>query len=210
MTQSSGQLKGSRQLDLRCRCGHVSGVALDVTPAAGLRLICYCRYCQAFARFLDRPDVLDSAGGTDIFQMPPAHVKIVAGAESVRCVQLSRRVFRWYTECCRTPIGNTASPRIPFVGLIHSFINGDSAGLNDAVGAPRYRVYSESATGPLPPDAPPPSRGLIVLRVAGLLLGWWLRGLGRPNPFFDAQTGAPLSAPRRLTPEQRDALLPRV
>jgi hypothetical protein len=57
-------------LPLGCRCGHVRGVANDVTPNSGFRFICYCWDCQAFARFLGRPDVLDQAGGTDIFQMP--------------------------------------------------------------------------------------------------------------------------------------------
>jgi hypothetical protein len=33
-----------------------------------------------------------------------------------------------------------------------------------------------------------------------------LRGLGRPNPFFDADTNAPLSAPRVFTPAERAAL----
>jgi len=33
-----------------------------------------------------------------------------------------------------------------------------------------------------------------------------LRGLGWPNPFFDARTKAPLSAPRVLTPSERAAL----
>src|ERR1700761_8373303 len=107
MTQSS-QLKGSRQLSLRCRCGQVSGVASDVTPDSALRVICYCRYCQAFARFLGRPDALDAVGGTDIVQLPPGRVKITAGTEAVRCMKLSGKVFRWYTDCCRTPIGNTA------------------------------------------------------------------------------------------------------
>jgi hypothetical protein len=41
---------------------------------------------------------------------------------------------------------------------------------------------------------------------ASKVLGWWLCGLGRPNPFFDARTGAPLSAPRLVTPEERAAL----
>jgi hypothetical protein len=185
----------------------VSGVAHGVTPGSGLRVVCYCRYCQAFARFLDRPDVLDAAGGTDTFQLPPAHVRIVAGADAVRCMQLSRKVFRWYTDCCRTPIGNTAGPRIPFVGLIHSFISAGPTELDDAFGAPRGQVNAESATGPLPPDAPPPlSRAVIALHIFRVL-GWWLRGLGRPNPFFDAKTGAPIAVPRVLTPQERAALL---
>jgi hypothetical protein len=211
MTQASESSRGARQLELRCRCGRVSGVAHHVTPSSGLRLICYCRSYQAFARLLDRPDVLDAAGGTDIFQMPPGRVEIVTGGDVVRCLQLSSKVFRWYADCCRTPIGNTAGPRIPLVGLIHSFISRDTAGLDELFGAPRYGVYPESATGPMPPNAPPsPSRTVIGMRIARLLLGWWLRGLGRPNPFFDAQTGAPRSVPRRLTPEERAAVLPAV
>jgi Family of unknown function (DUF6151) len=51
---------------LRCQCGRVSGVATNVSPSTGFRFVCYCKDCQAFARFLDRPDVLDPAGGTDI------------------------------------------------------------------------------------------------------------------------------------------------
>jgi hypothetical protein len=38
------------------------------------------------------------------------------------------------------------------------------------------------------------------------LLGWWWRGLGRPNPFFDERTNAPLSEPRVFTPDERAAL----
>jgi hypothetical protein len=37
------------------------------------------RDCQAFARFLERADGLDPAGGTDIFQMPPGRAKLTAG-----------------------------------------------------------------------------------------------------------------------------------
>jgi len=112
-------------LQLRCRCGHVRGIANQVAPSAGFRFICYCQDCQAFARFLGRPDVLDPAGGTDIFHMPAARVKLTAGTDAVCCLHFSSRVFRWYTDCCRTPIANTAGPRFPVVGLIHSFMDHD-------------------------------------------------------------------------------------
>ena len=46
------------------------------------------------------------------------------------------------------------------------------------------------------------SLGLFALR-ASRVLGWWLRGLARPSPFFDARTNAPLSPPRVLTPGGR-------
>jgi hypothetical protein len=193
---------------LRCRCGRVRGVASGVAPSAGLRFICYCGDCQAFSRFLDRPDVLDAAGGTDIFQMPIGRIKFTAGMDAVRCLHFSDKVFRWYADCCKTPIGNTAGPRFPVVGLIHCFMSHDADGRSrdQALGPPLCRIFERSATGPLPQNAPPPlSLRLIPLRML-TLLNWWLRGLGRPNPFFDETTNAPLSAPRAFTPDQRAAL----
>src|SRR5262245_33105196 len=94
-------------LPLRCRCGATRGVASHVSPSTGFRFVCYCEDCQAFARFLGRTDVLDAAGGTDIFQMPPAHVKLTAGTDAMRCLSLSNKVLRWYSDCCHTPIANT-------------------------------------------------------------------------------------------------------
>ena len=114
-------LKYPLNVPLRCRCGHMSGVASHVSSSTGFRLVCYGKDCQAFAHFLDRRDVLDAAGGTDIFQMPPWRVRLTTGTDAMRCLQLSNKVLRWYTACCHTPIANTAaSPRFPVIGVIHS------------------------------------------------------------------------------------------
>jgi len=196
-----------RDVALACRCGRVRGLAREVAPHAGFRFICYCRDCQAFARFLDRPDVLVSAGGTDVFQMPVGRVKLTAGTDAIRCLRFSSKVFRWYTDCCRTPIGNTAGPRFPVVGLIHSFMSLDGRSRDEILGAPLCRIYARSAAGPLPQDAPPPPTLRLFALRGSRLLGWWLRGLGRPNPFFDDHTNAPLSLPRVLTPRQRASLI---
>lgn len=197
-------------LPLRCRCGHVRGVASEISPSGGFRFVCYCKDCQAFTRFLDRPDVLDVAGGTDIFQMPARHVKLTTGTDAVRCLRLSTKgVFRWYTDCCRSPIANTAAgPRFPVVALIHSFIDHDVSGRSrdEVLGPPLCRIYERSAVGPLPPTAPSqPSFGVFVRR-ASMILGWWMRGLARPTPFFDDRTKVPRSVPRVLTPIERAAL----
>jgi hypothetical protein len=194
-------------IPLRCRCGRVRGTARDVAPDAGFRFVCYCTDCQAFARFLDRPDVLDRAGGTDIFHMPAGRVRFSAGKEAVRALQFSNRVFRWYADCCRTPIANTAGPRFPVIGLIHAFMDhvADGRSRDEALGAPLCRLFEHSATGPLPLDAPPPRSFSLAARRVPTLLGWWLRGLGRPNPFFDDRTNAPISQPRIVTPGERAA-----
>lgn len=70
-------------LPLRCRCGHLRGLAIRVSPSCGFRVLCYCKDCRAFAHFLERGDALDPAGGTDIFQMPPARVTLTAGADAL-------------------------------------------------------------------------------------------------------------------------------
>lgn len=193
---------------LCCRCGHVRGLARQVSPSAGFRFVCYCKDCQAFARFLGRPDGLDAARGTDIFQMAAGRVSLTTGTDALRCVSFSGKVLRWYADCCRTPLANTAaSVRFPVVALIHSFMDCESAGVSrdDVLGPPLCRIYERSAAAPLPPNAPPPPSFAIFARRASKLLGWWLRGLGRPSPFFDEGTGAPLSAPRAITPDERAA-----
>jgi Family of unknown function (DUF6151) len=196
-------------LPLRCQCGRMRGVASNVSPASGFRFVCYCGDCQAFARFLDRADVLDTAGGTDIFHMPPGRMKFTAGTDALRCLRLSSKVLRWYTECCRTPIANTpAAPDFPVIGVIHSIMDhaADGRSRDEALGPPLCRIYESSAVGPLPPNAPgPPSVGLFACR-ASKLLGWWLRGLGRPTPFFDERTKAPRAVPRVLTASERATL----
>ena len=183
-------------LPLRCRCGRVRGVATEVSPSSGFRFVCYCKDCQAFARFLERPDVLDPAGGTDIFQMPPGRMKLTAGTDAVRCLRLFEKgVLRWYTDCCRTPIGNTAaSPRFPVIAMVHSFMvhGADGRSRDEVLGPPLCRIYERSAVGPLPPNAPaPPSLGVFA-RCASKIFGWWVLGLARPSP----QTIARM-APRR-------------
>jgi hypothetical protein len=185
------------------------GVASNVSPSSGFRFVCYCKDCQAFARFLERADVLDRSGGTDIFHIPPRRVKLTAGADAMRCLSLSSKVLRWYTECCQTPIANTAAwPGFPVIGVIHSFMDheADRRSLDEALGPPLCRLFENSAVGPLPPNAPgPPSVGLYVRRLPKLL-SWWVRGLGRPTPFFDDRTKAPRAVPRALTPSERAAL----
>lgn len=199
----------SSELPLRCRCGRVRGIARGVGPSAGLRFVCYCEDCQAFARFLGRPDVLDPAGGTDIFQMPPGRLRLDAGEDSLQCVRFSDKVLRWYADCCRTPIGNTAtSVSFPVAAVVHSFMDheADRRSRDAALGAPRCRIYAQSAVGPLPANAPPPPSLALFGRRASMMLGWWLRGLVRPSPFFDERTGAPRAEPRVFTRSERAAL----
>jgi len=156
-----------------------------------------------FARFLERSDILDVAGGSEIFQMPPGHVTVTAGLDALRCVRFSGKALRWYADCCRTPIANTAAdPRFPVLALIHSIMDwtADERSRDALLGPKLCRIYEHSAIGPLPSNAaPPPSLRVFAYR-ATKVVAWWMRGLAQPNPFFDDRTKAPRSVPHVLSP----------
>ena len=119
-------------LPIRCSCGALRGVARGVSPSRGNRVICYCADCQSFAHFLGRAtEILDRSGGTDIFQTSPARIEITQGRERLASMRLTPKgLLRWYADCCKTPIGNTAITReIPFVGLICRCLDTGSIGL---------------------------------------------------------------------------------
>jgi hypothetical protein len=134
--------------------------------------------------------------------LPPGQVTFTAGLDALRCVRLSGKVLRWFAECCRTPIANTAAdPRFPVVALIHSIMDcaADEWSRDALFGPPLCRIYEHSAIGPLLSNAPPPSLRVFAYR-ATKVVGWWMRGLTRPNPFFEDRTKAPRSVPQLLLP----------
>jgi hypothetical protein len=199
----------SNDLALRCACGKIQGTAFAVSRSAGTRIVCYCDDCQAFARFLGRTDIVDRWGGTDIFQMAPRRLRLTGGTEALRCVRLSAKgMYRWYCDGCRTPLANTMGPRVPFVGLIHRFVEAGAAGQpgDDALGEPLAYVQTKFAIGTPPSHPGATSMGRIVARSVRLLATWWITGVGRPSPFFDARTRAPVAEPRVLGADERRAL----
>jgi len=196
-------------IPLRCRCGLVRGVATDVGPATGNRVICHCDDCQTFARFLGGDGVMDAAGGTDIFQMAPASVRLEQGLDQVRCLRLSQRgLYRFYAECCRTPIGNMMGPKVPFIGVIHSCMDHAAAGgtRDDQLGPVLARVQLRFATGELPAGGRHKGPVQVIARVIKLMLGFWLAGKGKPSPFFDPNA-ATLRVPVRVLEKQERAAL---
>ena len=184
----------------------MQAVARGVSPRIGNHCVCYCDDCQAFAKALNRADVLDANGGTDIFQLSQARLVFTHGVDRVALLQLKPKgTARWYASCCNTPIGNTLPTRgVPFVGVIRAFIREPAA---DALGPIRAGVFRKFATGDvtaIPPDNQ--SRWTMVLRLAALIISWRLRGDHRRSPLFDAASGAPLKPPRILTETERAAL----
>src|SRR5215472_17897317 len=125
-----GRAVDGTRVSLRCSCGRVRGYVDDVTPGSGSRVVCYCDDCQAFARWHRMPGAMNAHGGTDIYQAPPARVRITEGEDHVRCLRLTprlRALYRFFAACCKTPLGNSL-PRFPFVGVICTALDVESTG----------------------------------------------------------------------------------
>ena len=195
-------------LPIRCFCGALRGVASGVSSDCGNRVVCYCDDCQSFAHFLGHADeILDAHGGTDIFQMSPARLQITEGADHLACMRLTPRgPLRWYSDCCRTPIGNTPPTRhVPFVGLIHSCMDhaADGRPLDAMLGPVRMRVHGRFAKGDRTELAVYDRAPVFMfLRLAGMALMGRLRGDHNHSPFFDARTGEPSATPRILSEDE--------
>ncbi|MBX3608320.1 MAG: hypothetical protein KF871_00375 [Hydrogenophaga sp.] len=190
---------------LRCACGAVQG-RVEATRSAG-RAVCYCRDCQAFARFLGDPaDTLDALGGTEVVATRPRYVVFTAGLDQLRCMSLSERgLLRWYTACCHTPIGNTPrDPRLPYVGLLRRCLPGDDAAMAASFGADVVAVNTQGARGPVPRS--PLALARAMFKILRNVVPERLSGRYRESPFFRPGTLAPLVAPQVIGREQRRAL----
>src|SRR5439155_14721689 len=109
----------SLDAELSCRCGQVRGRVKNAGPRTVNRVVCYCDDCQAFLHHLGRTDLLDGSAGTDIVQVAPAALTFDRGATRIVGVRLtSKGLYRWYASCCKTPVGNTLTPALPFVGIV--------------------------------------------------------------------------------------------
>ena len=196
----------STQAELRCRCGEVRGFVADASPRTVNRVVCYCADCQAFAHQLGRADLLDAQGGSDIVQLAPASLTFVQGQDRIVGLRLTPKgLFRWYTSCCHTPVGNTATPAIPFVGIIAQSFGHGSQRPDDVFGKPIGAIFGKCAIG----DPPPGSTGIrlgMLVRAIRMVLGWRLRGQAWPHPFFSRDTRAPIYPLTVLSPSRREAL----
>ena len=183
-------------IKLICTCGAVEGIAENLNAKNGNRLVCCCDDCQAFANYLDQADkTLDQFGGTEVYQTSQAQIKIHKGAEHLRCVRLAPKgLIRWYADCCKTPIGNTVNAGLPFIAIIHSFIDKD-VDKDQVLGKIRAYLQTRYAHGTI--NYPHSSKKVPVLVIFGMIrkiLFWKMKGMNKPSAFFNDK-GRPISKP---------------
>jgi hypothetical protein len=170
------------------------------------RVVCYCDDCQAFIHHLGRADLLDAQGGTDIVQFAPAGVSFCEGQDHIVGIRLSPRgVYRWYANCCRTPLGNTLSTAIPFVGIVAQAFESDGQRPGELFGPAIGRIFGKYAIG-RPPEGSTQLNPRLMARAVGMVLWWRLSGRTWPHPFFDHTTRQPRYPLRTLSRDEREAL----
>lgn len=191
-------------VDLRCSCGAVEGTVSEASPETINRAVCYCDDCQAFNRFLGRDDLADSYGGSDIIQVAPSRLRFRRGTDNLRSMRFSEKgLFRWYTDCCKTPAGNMIySARCPFVGINRRMFVLQGADLDAVVGASLGGIYGKFAIGGCPAGVDEKASFGVVARSAKWLLGNALAGRHKPSPYW-TPTGKPTAEPRILSREER-------
>jgi hypothetical protein len=198
-------MKGE-DISFACRCGVVKGVCRDTGGAMGVRVVCYCADCQAFAAFLGAErDYLDAAGGTDIYQTSPSRLEINAGLDRLKAVIVAPKgLHRFYADCCKTPIANAIPGRkLPFSG---TFVRTYDAKSRERVfRAPIAAVFVERAHGE-PVETARTALPLLILDLMRRAAAEWISGRSRRNIFLDAVDEGRIPAPHVVSAEERTQL----
>ena len=175
----------------QCRCGTLQGEISH--PERGMRAVCYCGDCQAYAHLLGEPQrVLDPQGGTDVVATHARYVMFTSDTQALACLSLSPRgLLRWYARCCGTPIANTPRNwKLPYVGLVHTCLRQPEP-LERSFPEVQVRVNRKGAKGRVPRAGHPGGMarfGGLALRLVASRLG----GGYDKTPFFD-RNGVPVA-----------------
>jgi hypothetical protein len=171
--------------------------------ASATRAVCYCSDCQAFARFLGTPGVVDDDGGTEVVASLPRHLHFTAGLDALACLSLTERgLLRWYARCCNTPIGNTPrNPKVPYVGVISACLEATSPSIESSFGRRRIAVNTQSARHPVRSTSV--ATAAAVLRLMSRAALDRIGGAYRSNPFFEPETLQPIRGVHVLSQAER-------
>lgn len=194
------------RLNLACRCGAVSWRLEETAPRSGIRYVCHCDDCQAYAEFLGSSDsILDANGGIHAYQLPASRFRLVTGIEELACVQVTRRpLLRWYCRKCRTPVAGTYhTSKLSFLSV--TIPCQGSREVDQVLGLSSGHVWTQFGWGDLS-SVRQVNIPAMLWRMGSRILTARISGDYRKNPLFDPVTAKPIAPPRRLTGDERAAL----
>lgn len=194
-------------MQIQCECGKFRAQLEKFPRNTPGRLACYCDDCQTYAHYLNRVDLLDAAGGTEVVPVYPVDMKILEGRDVIKCVRLSPNgLYRWYAGCCNTPVAATR-PGFPWLGLVHRVYDVKDPGyLARTLGPVKSRIMGRFAQG-TPPDGTAAKidfKGFMT--VFPFLFKGLLTGKARHSPFFEQDGRTPIIAPIVVPAAERTAI----
>jgi hypothetical protein len=194
-------------MQIQCECGTFRAQLDNFPRNTPGRLACYCDDCQTFLLRLNRADLLDSAGGTEVIPVYPADMKIVAGREVLKCLRLSPEgLYRWYASCCNTPVTNTR-PGFPWMGMVHRMFSVPDPGhLERTLGPVKSRIMGRFARGTPPAGTAKNIDFHGFMTVLPFLAKGMLTGKSKPSPLFENDGRTPIVQPIVLSLDERNAI----
>ncbi|HVK60237.1 MAG TPA: DUF6151 family protein [Bdellovibrionales bacterium] len=188
-------------MEIQCECGKFRAELTGFPRNTPGRLKCYCDDCQAYLHFLNRADLLDEHGGSEVIPAYPSEFKLIAGKELLKCTRLiPAGMFRFSTTCCNTPIVNT-DPKRPWAGIHRRmFTAKDPLQLDKALGPVKSSIMGKFAKGTPPAGTPQKFdfKGMTV--VMPYLLKGMILGKAKGSPFFE--NGQSVATPKVLTADE--------
>jgi hypothetical protein len=194
-------------MQIQCECGKFRAQLEKFPRNTPGRLACYCDDCQTYAHYLDRVDLLDAAGGTEVVPVYPVDMKILEGRDVIKCVRLSPNgLYRWYAGCCNTPVAATR-PGFPWLGLVHRVYGVKDPGyLDRTLGPVKSRIMGRFAQGTPPSGTAAKIDFKGFLTVFPFLFKGVLTGKSRHSPFFEHDGRTPIVAPIVVSAAERNAI----
>jgi hypothetical protein len=192
---------------IQCECGTFRARLENFPRNTPGRLACYCDDCQTFMHHLNRADLLDSAGGTEVIPVYPAEMKIIAGREVIKCLRLSPNgLYRWYASCCNTPLTNSR-PGFPWSGIVHRVFSVQDPGyLDRTLGPVKSRIMGRFARGTPPSGTAANIDFKGFMTVLPFLLKGLLTGKAKHSAFFEQDGRTPIVEPLVLSLEEKSAI----
>lgn len=183
-------------MKIQCDCGSFQAKLANSPKNSPGRLVCYCDDCQAFAAALERTDVLDEFGGTQVVPAYPSDITVIKGISDLCYTQVTQDgLYRYSTTCCNSPILNTR-PNFPWAGIFHSaYTAADTKALSE-FGEVRSRIMGKYANGKPNVKISDRMGKRDILKVLPFILKGKVLGKHKRSPFFQNDGMTPIGFKR--------------
>lgn len=185
-------------MHISCDCGSFKAELLAFPRNSPGRLACYCKDCQAYLNKIDREDVLDEFGGSEIIPVYPSELKILQGRESLKCYRLTEKgLYRWAAGCCNTPLVNTR-PGFPWAGIFHTAYKNSDPGSLDSLGEIKSRIFGRDAKGQPPFNISEKLGFQAMMTVMPFVIKGKMFKKSEGSEFFESDGRTPITTPEIL------------